>query len=304
MVGDTRFSAGSLIIYSIRNRHADLDAFVQDCLDSGLDVHRTDTTMTTEGFVLGADDNGHFTLPRIMLLRDSPTSSYSFGQLWHYLDIQYPIPYTAVNADDASRADWTRYNTLVIPSARGLGRAFGGDALDALKDWVRAGGTIVAIGGSAAWATEEFVSFSDDEEQAIEAAGEDDRPAPSTLTWEEREDRRIEDNIPGAMFRATLDTTHPLAAGMGEWVGVLKRGDDTLAVSENGSVVAPFDDAPFIGGYTSERNQSRIGGTPFVTHHRFGRGNIICISDDVSIRGFMHGPMRLVLNAIVFGPSI
>jgi len=303
-VGDARFSAGSLIIYTIRNRHADLDAFVQDCLDDGLSVRHTDTTMTTEGFVLGANDNGHFTLPKVMLLRGSPTSSYSFGQMWHYLDIQYPIPYTAVNADDAMGADWERYNTLVVPSAFGLGRAFGGGAMDALKDWVRAGGTIVAIGNSADWATEEFVSFSDEEEKAIEDAAEDDRPDPSTLTWQEREDRRIEDNIPGAMFKATVDTTHPLAAGMPEWVGVLKRGDDTLPVNENGSVVARFDDAPFIGGYTSERNQSRIGGTPFMTHHRYGRGNIICISDDVSIRGFMHGPMRLVLNAIVYGASM
>lgn len=303
-VGGVPFSAGSLIVYAIRNRHADLDAFVQDCLGSGVAVHRTDTTMTTGGHVLGADDNGHFTLPSIMLLRDSPTSSYSFGQLWHYLDIQYPMPYTAVNADDAPGADWGRYNTLVLPAAFGLSNAFGERGMEALRDWVRGGGTIVAIGRSARWAQDEFVSFSDEEDKAAKEAAKDERPKPSELTWQEREDRRAEDNIPGAMFKATIDTTHPLAAGVGEWVGVLKDGDDTLRVSENGSVVARFDEDPFIGGYASERNRERIGGTPFMTYHSVGRGGVICISDDVSIRGFMHGAMRLVLNAIVFGPSM
>lgn len=296
------FEMGSLIVYSLRNRHADIDAFIDDCLASGINVHRTDTSMTSEGHVLGANDNGHYTLPKIMLLRDSPVSSYSFGQIWHYLDIQYPIPYTAVNAADASGADWSRYNTLVIPSAFGgaLDRALG----DRVKEWVRSGGTIVAIGGSASWATNTFVEFSDEEKKAQREAREDERPDPKELTWQEREDRRAEDNVPGAMFKTSVDTTHPLAAGARGWAGVLKSGAGTLDVGENGSVVARFDEDPFVGGYASERNIERIAGTPFITHHRYGRGNVICVSEDVSIRGFMHGPMRLVLNAIIFGASM
>jgi hypothetical protein len=302
--GDERFAMGSLIAYRVRNGENDLDGFVERCLEAGIDVHLTDSGMTTEGHVLGADDNGHYTMPSIALVRGTPTSSYSFGQLWHYLDIQYPMPHTSINADALGRADLDRYNVLVLPDAfGGWERTLGEATVERLGEWVRGGGTIVAIGGSAQWSYEELVE-GDDEEQGDDEEDDDERPDRNTLTWQEREDRRVEDNIPGAMFRATVDTTHPMSAGVGSWVGALKRGDRTLELEEGSAVVARFDEHPFVGGYSSERNRESVGGTAFMAHHSVGRGNVIGFSDDVTIRGFMHTPVRLILNAIIYGPSM
>lgn len=299
VVDARRFAAGSLIVYTIRNRGRDPEAFVRECLAAGLNVHRAASSMTTEGHVLGANDNGHYTLPKIMLLRDAPTSGNSFGQLWHYLDIQYPIPHTVVNVRDVSRASLHNYNVIVIPDASAaIGRELGESTVSAIKDWIRAGGAVVALGAAGAWANETFVPDLPKPEEE-----KDERPKPAELTWEQRRDRAAQDNIPGAMFRAKVDTTHPLSAGVGQWVSVLKRGERTLRHSDNAYIVARFDDDPFVGGYTSERNRDRVGGSPFMTHHRVGRGAVIAFSDDVSIRGFMHGPMRLVLNAIIYGAN-
>jgi hypothetical protein len=300
-IDDVDFSMGSMIVYSTRNRHTDMDAFISDCVDAGITVHRTSSSMTTAGHVLGADDNGHWPMPQVMLLRDSPMSSNSFGQMWHYLDVQYPIPYTAVNIDDLGRAPLEDYNVIVLAQSFGMGRAINGGTLNDLKSWIRGGGTVVAIGSSAQWAHENLVK--DDEDKKAEEE-EDDRPKPSELTYEEREQRNNEENIPGAMFKATVDTTNPLAAGVGEWTGVMKFGDRTLEFEDDAYIVARFDEEPFVGGYASERNIGRIAGTPFMVDHRVGRGHVIGFSDDVSIRGFMHGPMRLVLNAIIYGPGL
>lgn len=300
--GEHSFAMGSLIAYRVRNTENDLDGFVERCLDEGIDVHLTDTGMTTDGHVLGANDNGHFTLPSIALIRDEPTSPYSFGQLWHYLDIQYPMPHTPVNSFDLGGADLDRYNVIVLPSAfGGWERWMGKRTVERLGEWVRGGGTIVAIGGSAEWSYREFVAGDEDEDESEE---EDERPDLNTLSWQEREDRRIEDNIPGAMFSASVDTTHPMSAGVGEWVGALKRGDRTIELEDASAVVARFDDEPFVGGYASERSLENISETAFMAHHRVGRGNVVCFSDDVTIRGFMHAPVRLILNAIIYGPSM
>jgi hypothetical protein len=35
-----------------------------------------------------------------------------------------------------------------------------------------------------------------------------------------------------------------------------------------------------------------------------GRGSVICFADDATFRGFNHAATRLLLNAIVFGPSL
>jgi len=96
--GET-FGPGSLIVHTIRNSPESMQAFVDGCLDAGLNVHRVGTGMTSAGFVLGANDNGLFELPRVLLVRGAPTSGNSFGQHWWLLDVEQPIPHTVVSAD-------------------------------------------------------------------------------------------------------------------------------------------------------------------------------------------------------------
>ena len=103
---------------------------------------------------------------------------------------------------------------------------------------------------------------------------------------------------------ASLDTTHPLTVGMGEWIGVLKEGSRRLPVGPSGQVLARFDEGGHIGGLISDFNMGRIAGTPFATMHSMGAGNVICFSDDLTMRGFFIGPRRLLLNAILLGPSL
>ena len=296
------FGAGSLIVHTVRNQPESLQAFVDACLADGLNVHRVGSGLTSEGFVLGANDNGLFELPRVLLVRDRPTNSYSFGQHWHLLDQESPIPHTVVNADSLSRIDLDLYNVIVLPEIFG---SLDERTTEAINEWVRGGGTLIATGGSAMWASRSILDIDRDDDDD----SDDDRPAPSELTYQEREDRRVDDRVPGALLLANIDVTHPLAAGAGEWIGVLKRSSRVIPVDDDGYVVARFADASAgeslrIGGTISKRNEDRIGGTPFMTQHNHGRGAVICFSDDQTFRGFHHAGMRLLMNAIIFGPSL
>ncbi|MEC9374544.1 MAG: hypothetical protein VYC34_11905, partial [Planctomycetota bacterium] len=134
--------------------------------------------------------------------------------------------------------------------------------------------------------------------------GEEEEKKPNEMTWAERQQQRDEDGMPGPMMRASVDVTHPMTAGVREWVGVLKRNRSPLPVKEDGYVVARFEEDPYVGGVISEENREKFAGTPFVTHHSMGRGTVICFSDDITIRGFMHAPMRLLMNAIIYGPNM
>ena len=47
-----------------------------------------------------------------------------------------------------------------------------------------------------------------------------------------------------------------------------------------------------------------VAGAPMVAHHRMGRGNVVLFNEVVTIRGFQRGASRLLLNAMLYGPSL
>jgi hypothetical protein len=118
------------------------------------------------------------------------------------------------------------------------------------------------------------------------------------------------------LLAAEIDTTHPLAAGLDARVGFHMFSGSPLPVGDSGFVLARFaefapgDDAdprslaPRIGGSISASNLHTLSGRPAVTHHRVGRGNVICFASDPTNRGLNHAGMRLLLHAIHLGPSM
>lgn len=289
---------GSLIVHAIRNSPDTMKSFEADLLELGLSALRVDSTFSDSGPVLGANANARLVMPRVLLLASEPASSLSFGEIWNLLDNQCPIPHTRVTTETLARADLREYDAIVIPAAFSLDAALGESGVSRLKDWVRAGGCLIATDDSARWASRAVLDLKD------EAEPKDERPKPSTLSYEARRERSIEDRVPGTLFRVDVDQSHPLSAGAPEWVGVIMRTSQALPVSDTGYVVARFAEAPHIGGPASERNIGRLAGKPFLTHHRLGRGAVVCFADDVTLRGFNHASARLLLNAIVFGPSL
>ncbi len=290
-IAGERFAHGTLIVHTLRNQHVDLDAFVRRATDMGARIVRTDTGMTDEGPVLGANANRIMDLPRIALVRGEPASAYSFGQHWHMLDIARPMAHTVVDAQRLGRADLDAFNVIVLPDGARLSDA----QASVLDAWVRAGGTLVASGSAAVWAGSALLDLKPEEDP-------DDRPEPSRLTREQRDERAVEDRVPGAMVRIEVDTSHPLSAGCRDWLGVIKRNMTRLPVRDDGEVIARYEG--LVGGVISERNLERLRDSAFMTRHRHGDGSVICLGDDVTIRGFLHGPMRLLLNAICYGPSL
>ncbi|MCB9841474.1 MAG: hypothetical protein H6809_07485 [Phycisphaeraceae bacterium] len=305
-IGDTRFPRGSIIAHRLRNDAAKLADFLAYARALGLRVAPAATGLTDEGPALGNNANTPWDIPRIALIRGGG-DSYSFGHHWFLLDQEFRIPHTAMDASQLSAETLAQLNVIVLPDATTLP----GSTADRVRDWVRAGGTLIASGSAASWASGTMLELSDSN---IPGPKPEDRPAPSTLTFEQRRERQLEDAVPGAMLAATLDATHPLTvamrpgagpnAGASPWIGVLKDGGRRLPVGDSGYVVARFDQGGYIGGLISERNRRLIAGTPFMTHHSLGRGNIICLSDDVTNRAFLLGPRRLLLNAILLGPSL
>ena len=315
---------GSLIVMPSRNDIENVRQFANRAFSAGFPIHVTDSGYPLAGPAIGNNANRRFMPSKIVLASGSPLSSLSFGHTWHMLDHVSPTDYTAVNVDRLSGVDWEDVNVLVLPSGR-LSSAISGGTLEALQGWVRSGGTVVAVNQAARWASSELVGLESDEN--VEADSEAEPPSwdttdqtessdVHTLTFAEREARGVDRRVPGALLAAHIDTTHPLAAGLPDKVGFHMFSGSPLPVGSGGYVLArfaeftPTDDiesqtlSPRIGGSISPSNLMRLSGQPAVTHHRVGRGNVICFASDPTNRGMNHAGMRVLLNAIQLGPSM
>jgi hypothetical protein len=154
------FARGSLLVRRHENGDDAGERVAAAVKDAGIDARAVTTGRAPgEGADLGG---GHFTLlarPRVALLSNSPVSADRFGHVWHYLDHELGVPTTLVDAQSFGRYDLRRYNVLVLPPAGGIGSLLEAHA-SSLRTWVRAGGTLIALAGSAGAIADEDLGLS------------------------------------------------------------------------------------------------------------------------------------------------
>jgi len=142
-----RFARGSAVVTVLDNRtyRDDLAAAVdQTARELGVRA-----APVASGFGPGelADLGGrHFQRlepPRVALLGRGRFDFTDYGSIWHTLDHRLAIRHS--HLEDGASADLGRYNVLIVPNAWSGSNQL---SLEAVKEWVRAGGTLIAIGSS------------------------------------------------------------------------------------------------------------------------------------------------------------
>jgi hypothetical protein len=268
--GDAGFlPSGSLLVHTVRNTEETLNAYLSSLASADVPAFAIGSGDPQPGTPLGNNANRRFVHPRVMLLTGSPLSSLSAGHTWHMLDRQFKIRHHRVRVEHFPPSDLSMYNTIVLPDAWGsLNGAMSSSDKEALERWVRSGGTLIAMGRSADWASEELLGLGEDSEdlgsparrddysgaEEDDADGEDDDL--SLLTWEEREHRGNARRIPGALLAATVDTTHPLAFGIDERLAFHVFDPRPLRVSKSGYVVARFGETGVEAGAWDDADET------------------------------------------------
>ena len=93
----------------------------------------------------------HFVLlkpPRIAVFGREPIEPYSYGAAWYLIDHVLGLRASYLDFHNLAHTDLRRYNVLVLPDGASADALKNG--MEPLKNWVTAGGTLVAIGSSAA----------------------------------------------------------------------------------------------------------------------------------------------------------
>jgi hypothetical protein len=291
------FSYGTLAIISKNQkfRHAAIDRLLKEAVKRGAMVTPVTTGLSVKGPDLGSANFEVLKPPKVALLVGKGTSFYSAGAVWHLLDTHIGMPVTRLKSPDFSSARLEEYSTLVL-----AGGSLANEHWPKIESFAKNGGTVMVLGSLA-------VSV-----QAKLGAGVPLPPQPSvTPVIQKRFDSATTEKalklISGAIFKTTIDPSHPLLFGFQDQsLAVFRNHAKFLKPSENPycNPVIYDADSPLMAGYCSAENIERFKGAASVVVSPMGNGRFILMADDPNFRGFWKATSRVFLNGIFFGDLV
>ncbi len=244
------------------------------------------TGLATSGIDLGSGNISRVAPVKIGLLAGSGTSPNRVGEVWHFFeqDCQYPI--TLLRKESLSERALSEFDVLFL--ADGSYK----EQEKTLFEFIRGGGRVVALGNS----LDLFADSDDFKLTTLKAASASDSLTLSNYAMEERQS--VRNYIPGAIFKARMDTTHPLAYGFEGDYETLTIGSDSY-VLPYGDQVAIFGENPEpLNGFAGKQALESMGGRMVLGVERFGRGEVIYFGDNPLYRSFWQQGKLLIINAV------
>ncbi|MDA0684334.1 MAG: M14 family metallopeptidase [Bacteroidetes bacterium] len=316
-VGEKDYSVGTLIVLNGRNRDrmdrisADMEKIATEAgvLIDGYDVSRVD-----RGIDLASSDARVIEEPSVGLLMDRPFGTETAGQIWYLFDQRVEWGIDRIRGSRLTSMDLDEYDVLIMPSGN-ASSLIDSTQMDRLSRWVRAGGTLIGSESSAVWLTGARSGMTSIAMVKSPSEGDDKEDEEDTEVIEERfytryEDRRDSTNtrrVSGSAFRAVLDNSHPLAAGMPDELYSLKFGTDAFMPSASMETVGYYDkDAGNLlaSGFASDEIQEKLAGKTFAAVQSLGQGKVILLLDKTQYRMFWLGPTRMLINAVMLMPGM
>jgi hypothetical protein len=229
-------------------------------------------------------------------------------------DFEFDVVYPAKLDEGDLRA---QYDVIVLPDgalggggAVGLGFGSGGSdtvpdrykfmagritaekTLPKLREFVESGGTILALGSSSRLAEQMKLPVQNHLVERTSSGQE--RPLPREKFY-----------VPGSVLSAKVDTTHPLAHGMGERVDLTFSSSPTYRLTPEAPAsrlrpVVWFDSAkPLRSGWAW--GQQYLEGGVAVFEANVGEGTLVGFGPEVTFRAQTHGAFKLFFNGLYLG---
>jgi hypothetical protein len=331
-----RYPAGTLIFETANNPATLAGLLAELAQTTGADVVAVDDSWVTDGPNFGSDNVVRVPAPRVAMLWDTPTSSYSAGNTRFVIERQFDYPVTAIRVATLAQGDLARFDVLIVPESwQGYSSAIAEPVIAKLRDWVSRGGVLIGIGTANRWLAdpnvdllairrEDAVVEKDDDKSKGNSngsgnnKGNGDGPkeatVPGTLVTSRdeyenliRADKPVPDSVAGVLVRAGVDPDHWLGAGVASDLNVLANGRDiyTPIRHDKGVNVAVYAEAEELvaSGYMWEENRKQMVYKPFAVVQPADRGFVIAFTQDPNYRAYLDGLNVIFMNAIFRGAA-
>ncbi|MGV3538986.1 MAG: M14 family metallopeptidase [Rufibacter sp.] len=294
-----KFAAGTLLI--TRNGNENLGAAFDQLVTRTADSLDIQLTTTTTGFVTSGSDFGsrnirHVKTPRVALLTGEGVSPYGFGEAWHYFEQQIGYPVTVLGQEYFSSVPLHEFDVLILPTGS-YSRILDEKNLTKVKDWVRAGGRLIALESAVNFLADK-PDFAVKKKPADSTSSKKAASAEDLKRYADREREAISEEVQGSVFRVTLDNSHPLAFGYGNTYTALIRTTTLPQFLKDGwNVGVVKEEGPatgFVGAKVGEKLENGL----VLGVQELGRGQVVYLVDNPLFRGFWQGGKLMFSNAV------
>ncbi|HVF96597.1 MAG TPA: hypothetical protein VM871_04720, partial [Flavisolibacter sp.] len=250
----------------------------------------------SSGSDLGSSKWLALTKPSIAMLTGTGVNALDAGEIWHLLDQRFNIPMSHIEVPTFDRVDLSKYNTLIMVGST----AYNDLNKDKLKAWVQNGGTLILTEEAVSWAAQNGIS------NVVLKRGKSGVDSARLLTYVDREQIEGAQAMSGAIFRAEVDLSNPLAYGYTQPYVSLFKANKVYMERSKSPFATPFfyKDKPLQSGWLSRENYAAMKNSAAVVVSASGSGKIISIADNPNLRAFWLGGTKLMMNAIFFGRII
>ncbi|WKZ59422.1 MAG: M14 family metallopeptidase [Cyclobacteriaceae bacterium] len=303
-VNGESFDAGSLIVTQRNNESIpDFDQFIQSLARE----HNRKWFAATTGFVDSGKDFGsgyvnYIKAPKIAALVGDQTSSLSAGATWHFFEQELQYPITQIGTDYFRSVDLGNYDVLLVPEGRY--RMFDEETMKSVQEWVSNGGRLILVSGALnAFADKNgfaLKKFSTEEaKKEAEKKDKEDQAKDVLLPYDAAERNAISQTISGAIYKVTLDKSHPLAFGLGDAYYTLKTNELYYSYLQQGWNVGVIKGkAKPVQGFAGYKINKKLDNSFVFGVEEKGRGTIVYFVDDPLFRNFWESGKMLFSNAV------
>jgi hypothetical protein len=310
---------------------------------TGVTIVGVSTALSTAGPDLGGNDMVLLRVPRPAIVAGPGFDGTSFGATWYLLDQKLRMRASILDVQQVASGDLRKYNILVLPSAnpQSLARVFGKPDLARVREWMEQGGTLIAIGGSAAFAADTANSLSGvrlrsqvlkdtdlygkaaDLESKADApnvdsialwggkvvppdTGRGSRGSPVDEKLLSAQEERARLFAPrGSILQAQLDDEFWMSFGEGKSVPVLMSGSAVFLSRSPVRTPARLGTVTTLrlSGLLWPEARERFARSAYATREARGRGQLILFAGQPNYRASFEGAERLLINALLLGPG-
>jgi hypothetical protein len=314
-----RFSPGTLVLPRRTNPESLAGRLQALARENRHPVVAMDTGQMDAGPDLGTNRALILRTPRIAVLMDRPANPMAFGALAHTLT-EAGLPFVQLRADRLGATPLARFTHVIVVDDGAQGRAWqqalGEGGAARLKAWVTEGGSLLAFQGGAAYASRagltptgyHLLAKAAEEARLKEKDPKREAPKPdpaeAVRPWDKREERALEESIPGAFLKVQVDGSHPLAWGLHAEGGaaVLDTSDPVLDLSPGGENPLHYGKEELkLSGLVPKAMEAKLQQTAYAFREKLGQGAVILVAGDPVFRGQTPFTRRLLFNAIFFG---
>ncbi len=313
------FPRGTVVFPRLANGEEKMARLRQLAAAIGAETVGLEDGWVEDGPNLGSSAFASLSLPKVAIAWDDGISQLSAGALRFVVERRLGLPVVPIRTNRFGRADLSDYDVVIVPSGSPRG-ALGSSGLGNLRDFVRGGGVVVAVGGSlSAFANGDNALLAVNREAALgrdlsSDSGEGGSLAEaSEITSEEEyreaiaDQRSLPDTLPGALLNTVADREHFLSAGYDQGAVVLASGSQIFTPLDRavGTNVLRFANAEDLiaSGYVWNENRRQLAFKPYMMAQPTGRGLTIGFAYDPSTRAYLDGLDLLIANAVLVAPS-